>query len=308
MQNVQFSFKIRREMKLILVLLFFVKFNFAYQLFNKNVFNVTSSPEFHEEFCDSCDKLDDIEECPKELTDEDILGCMDDLDWIILYCEPPKILDENNECALEISSEKWREVMENSTAYLGLIYLNNVGERRYGKVLSKMINTIEEEFEYYFAAIGKTAEGEYKMFELETCFDEVGEWNWGDILNEFGVLDSSFMVKISTPQLVSIIFFLLLLVFYLATEELRKTVHGQCWINFLINSLINYVAAIVQLYYIRTEKNSFSPLSSYGRDTERAKNIENFAFKVSSTFVIYTEFSLYFWLNITFFEAFYTFR
>jgi hypothetical protein len=146
------------------------------------------------------------------------------------------------------------------------------------------------------------------LFELLTCIQEVGEWNVDDLYNEDGDFESSFMVKISMPQLISITFFLLLLVFYLAIEELRKTGHGQCWINFLINSLINYSAAIFQLQYIRMEVNSFVPLSSFARDTERAKNIDNFTFKVSSTIVIYTEFSLYFWLNVTFFEAFYTIR
>jgi hypothetical protein len=33
-----------------------------------------------------------------------------------------------------------------------------------------------------------------------------------------------------------------------------------------------------------------------------------FTFKVSSIIIIYTEFSLYFWLNITFFEVFYTLK
>jgi hypothetical protein len=29
-----------------------------------------------------------------------------------LYCEPPKVLDENNECALEIDSKQWRKVLK----------------------------------------------------------------------------------------------------------------------------------------------------------------------------------------------------
>jgi hypothetical protein len=293
-------------MKSILVLLFFVKFSFAYQIYYKNNFNVTSLPEFHEKFCDRCGKFRD-QECPKELKDEDILECLDEIGLFVLYCEPPKILDENNECVLEISSEEWREVMENST-YWVFIYLNNVDGAKFGKVFDKRNITIKDDIDYIFAAIGRTAEGEYKMFDLRTCFQEVGDRNVDDLYIEDGELNLSSMVKLSMPQLISIIFFLLLLIIYLTIEELRKTVYGKCWINFLINSLINYSAAIVQFINIIMEEDSFAPLSSTIRDTKRIKILDIFAFKVSSTFVIFTEFSLYFWLNITFFEAFYTLR
>jgi hypothetical protein len=289
------------------MLLFFVKFNFAYQLYAEDYFNITSSPEFHKHLCNDCKKFRD-RECPKEFNDEDILDCSVAENWKILYCEPPKILNENNECVLEISSEKWRKIMKNSTAYLGLIYLDNVDKRRFGKVLSKRILTIEDGLESYLAAIGKTSEGSYNLFDLKTCFEQVGDRNWDDLKSEAGLLNLNSILKISTPQVISIIFFLLLLIIYLTIEELRKTVHGQCWINFLVNSLINYLAAIVQLVNIIMEENSFVPYSTLRRDTKRTKYIENFTFKVSSTFVIYTEFSLYFWLNITFFEAFYTLR
>jgi hypothetical protein len=297
-------------MKLILVLSFFAKFSFAYQLYGENDFNVTSSLEFHEYLCYSCPKFEDKEECPEELTDEDILGCMDDLNVKILYCEPPKILDENNECVSKISPEKWREVMENSTALWDFIYLNNMDEGKLGKFPSKKM-TIENVHRNYFAVIGRTPEGEYKMFNLRTCFHEVGERNLGDIYNEAGFLDLCSMVKLSTPQLVSIIFFLLLLVFYLTIEELRKSVHGQCWINFLINSLINYLVAIFQLVYVQIDNKHSSYSPSYITIEVLiglAMEIEYLTFIVSSTIVIYTEFSLYFWLNITFFEAFYMMR
>jgi hypothetical protein len=73
--------------------------------------------------------------------------------------------------------------------------------------------------ESFLAAIGKTAEGEYKFFKLLTCFNEVGYWNWHDKENEAGYLESSSKIKLSMPQMISIIFFLLLLIFYLVIEE-----------------------------------------------------------------------------------------
>ncbi len=221
------------------------------------------------------------------------MECLEEIEWIILYCEPPKILDENNECVLGISAEKWEEVLRNTTTlYWRLIYLENMDEGKFGKVLSKKI--AGENSTDVFAAIGRTAEDECKLFKLKTCFQEVGERNWHDLNYEDGSLNLISVVKISTPQLISIIFLLFLLVFYLTIEELRKTVHGQCWINFLVNSLINYSAAIFQLYYIRMEEKSSIYLKYYVRDTKRIENIDSFAFKVSSTFVIYTEFSSYF--------------
>jgi hypothetical protein len=184
-----------------------------------------------------------------------------------------------------------------------------VDNRRYGKVLSK--RNFSDSYANTFAAIGRTAKGEYKMFSLLTCYLEVAERNWVSSLDEEANFDISsamaITLKISMPQLLSIIFFLLLLVFYLSIKELRKTEHGQCWINFLINSLINYSAAIAQLIYLRYKED---PLIStpFGRDAERTLIAESFTFQVSSTIIIYTEFSLYFWLNITFFEAFYMMR
>jgi hypothetical protein len=223
-------------------------------------------------------------------------------EWCLLSCEPPKILDENNECVSEISSEKWREVVENSAEpWMKFIHLDNFDKRRYGKVLIKYRVDLSEEIHFSLAAIGKTADGEYKMLGLWTCYQEVAHWYYYvDSLNEGGDLDLFSMVKILMPQVVSIIFFLLLLIFYLTIGELRKTVYGQCWINFLINSLINYSAAILQFIYFKNEQHD----DSFNSDG----TVENLTFQVSSTIIIFTEFSLYFWLNITFFEAFYTMR
>jgi hypothetical protein len=220
-----------------------------------------------------------------------------------LYCEPPKILDENNECVTEISSEKWREVFQNSSKSLDFIYLDKLDKRRYGKIFSKSREILPKEYDLsYLAAIGRTAEGKYEMLKLKTCYEKIQEQNEADSLNEGGDLDLFSMLKILVPQVLSIIFFLLLVVLYLTIGELRKTVHGQCWINFLINSFINYSAAITQLIYMKMQRN-YNLFYLY--DTEVFKN---FTFTVSSTIIIYTEFSLYFWLNITFFEAFYMMR
>ncbi len=61
-----------------------------------------------------------------------------------------------------------------------------------------------------------------KMLNMRTCCHEVGYRNWADTLNE-DTFDLSSIVKISMPELISIIFFLLLLIFYQTIEELRKT-------------------------------------------------------------------------------------
>jgi hypothetical protein len=294
-------------MKLIFVLLFFVKFSFAYQVYNRNGFNITSA-DFHKELCNKCEKF--CEWHPHELKDDDIFDCLNYMtnNHFTLYCEPPKILDDNNECVSEISSEEWQKVVENSTGrWIDYIYLENMNERENGKVLSKRIIT-EGYRKTHFAAIGKTADGEYKMHNLKTCYDEVAERNLVDLVNEDTYFNSLSMLKISMPQLVSIIFFLLLLIFYLTIEELRKTVHGKCWINFLTNSLINYSAAIFQLIFLRDVEDVDSTYSFDRDGTDELKFLQNVFFNVSSTIIIFTEFSLYFWLNITFFEAFYILR
>jgi hypothetical protein len=120
-------------MKLILMLLFFAKFSFAYQLYNKADFNITSSPEFREELCSFCGKFYD-RVCPEELKDEDILECLEEIYWKILYCEPPKISSEKW-IQQEISSEKWREVLQNNSTLLGLNLLEQCGRKEIWKSL-----------------------------------------------------------------------------------------------------------------------------------------------------------------------------
>jgi hypothetical protein len=102
-----------------------------------------------------------------------------------------------------------------------------------------------------------------------------------------------------TPQLMSIICFLILLIFYLTIEELKKTIYGKCWINFIINSLINYLGTIVTLILFHSEK--------YIEDLV-SEDIIVIILISTCIIIAFTEFSLYFWLNITFFEAFYTIK
>jgi hypothetical protein len=308
--NVQFDFTTRRKMKSILGLLFFLKFSFAYRLYNSDGFNITL-PDLHRSLCIFCKFDCDLR--PQDVNDEDLLHCHDIFSYPLLYCEPPKILDENKECVSEISSEKWQEIFQNSTkSWQDFIYFNNVDLKKFGKVKGKKVTGYG--YGYNFAAIGKSPEGEYKMlnFGLLTCKQEVEGRNWDDGVNEDGGLDLFSMAKISMTQLISIIFFLLLLISYLTIAELRQTVHGQCWINFLIISLINYLAAIFQLIYIKDtgiDKDFYVMIHTITHlKPERTNFIELFTFQVSSTIIIFTEFSLYFWLNITFFEAFYTIR
>jgi hypothetical protein len=206
----------------------------------------------------------------------------------------------------QINYEKWLEVLRKSQGrWSDFISLENLDKRKYGKVLRKQV--IAEVSSHIFTAIGKTANGDYEMFQLTTCHEEVEEWNWDDINKEDGDIDIFWIHLITIPQVISIICYLILLIFYLTIEELRKTVHGKCWINFFINSLINYLAAIFQLLYIKRENESFI-YYSYSGNSGRTRILDFFTFKVSSTVIIFTEFSLYFWLNITFFEAFYNIR
>ncbi len=289
------------KMKLILALLFFVKFNFAYQIHNKNGFNLTLN-FLDEELYKVCRIDRNLHR--KNINDKNILDCLKtefkntyhygnspSHEWQILYCEPPKILDENNDCVSEIDVEKWREVVKNLTGWPIFINLNNVDERSFGKVLRKWIGS--EEGYSIFTAIGKTADGEYTKFNLATCYDEMERWNRNDLHNENGDFNMLSIVKILTPQLLSVICFLILLIFYLAIEDLRKAVYGRCWINFLINSLINYLAAVFLFFFIKREDEA--TMHNLTSPYNNPKNyLKFFRFKASSIIIIFTEFSLYF--------------
>jgi hypothetical protein len=122
-------------------------------------------------------------------------------------------------------------------------------------------------------------------------FLEKNEYNMRDPLQ----IDTRTFLLSITPQLLTIVCYLVLLGFYLIIEDLKKTAHGKCWINFIINSLINYLASIVFLILVHS---GFDPSDEM-----------LFMFFASLFMIVFiTEFSLYFWLNITFFEAFYIIR
>jgi hypothetical protein len=286
-------------MKLVLVLLLFVKFSFAYELYSADG-HYLSEPEDHDGLYKDCNFKRDIK--LSEINDADVMRCFLRYSrWIpnlkILYCEPPKIINENNECALEIDFEQWKKVMEsafvlNDFASLKFIHLKNVNSKKNKK--HKFSNGA------IITVIGKTSENKYEPFEMETCFKKmtelaVNEGKWG-LRDKITTME---LILTLTPQLLSITCYLILLIFYLAVEELKKTIYGKCWINFIINSLINYSGTIVVLVIVHLEK--------YWKYSELGEITESLQILIISI-VVFTEFSLYSWLNITFFEAFYTIR
>jgi hypothetical protein len=137
---------------------------------------------------------------------------------------------------------------------------------------------------------------------METCFDKINELVNNDDKMRYSknFAKMAFQLPILAPQLMSIICFLVLLVLYLTIEDLKKTIYGKCWINFIINSLINYLATIVLLVLFR--------LLEYFNDSGSKNIIIPIMELPIGSIVLLTEFSLYFWLNITFFEAFYIIR
>jgi hypothetical protein len=101
--------------------------------------------------------------------------------------------------------------------------------------------------------------------------------------------DFSCKFKMITPSLISIVCFLVLLIFFTTVE---MSMFGKCMINFLSNSLIKHFASVLPFLFA----------SSFD---SRILNIIGLSFVA---IIIYTKYSLYFWLNITFFEIFYRFR
>jgi hypothetical protein len=285
-------------MKFFLVLLFFVKFSFAYELYSRDGYNLSGSVD-HELIYEKCDFNRDIK--PSEINDADVMRCF--LDWWfydykykILYCEPPKIIDENNECVDEIDSEQWQNVLKSSLKsnddILIFVYLKHEDSKKYKKKFGRQ----------KFAAIGKTSENKYELFGLETCLEKIFELShskgYAKLEDEIDSMELSFTI---TPQLMSIICYLILLVFYLTIGELKRTIYGKCWINFIFNSLINYLGTIVVLVFMQL-------LTFWKEDREISGVIIKILLTLLTPIVAFTEFSLYFWLNITFFEAFYTIR
>jgi hypothetical protein len=239
------------------------------------------------------------------MNDADVMRCIVKNYWLrkdykILYCEPPKIIDENNECALEIDSKAWKNTFKsllNSKYFIfaKFFYLENEDSKKHRKIFGKQ--RFSKNNEIIFAAIGRTSEDSYDLFEMETCYDKITKLM--RIISSENIFKMSVILPILSPQLMSIICYLVLLTFYLAIEELRTTVYGKCWINFIINSLINYLATIVILPV------TIFKIANDDPDPEIVLPISG---QIISITLVFTEFSLYFWLNITFFEAFYIIR
>jgi hypothetical protein len=275
-----------------------VKFSFAYQLYSRDGYNL-SDPKDHEGLYRWCKFNPGIK--PSEINDADVMRCFFEknywfrYDYKILYCEPPKILDENNECVLEIDFEQWQNVLKS----FNFIYLKNEGSKKHRKIFEKGRDIRDRST---FAAIGKTSEGKYELFEMETCYDKIKDLVDNDDKMRYSKIFAkmAFQLPILTPQLLSIICYLILLVLYLTIEDLKKTIYGKCWINFIINSLINYLGTIVVMILLHLR-------FLYEYDFESREIVEIIILSIGSI-VLFTEFSLYFWLNITFFEAFYIIR
>jgi hypothetical protein len=274
-----------------------VKFSFAYQLYSRDGYNLSESGYHHKEIYERCNFNPDIK--PSEINDADVMRCILD-DRLLrgyyrfLYCEPPKILDENNECALEIDFEQWQNVLESLPKssydrFVKFIYLENEDSKKQ-RVIGKWILAGTDQ--RIFAAIGKTSKDKYELLTLQTCRDEIAELTEK---NQDMIQENFVLLPILAPQLMSIICFLILLIFYLTIEDLKTTIYGKCWINFIVNSLINYLATIFVLAL---------PQSPESREIM----IITIMMLLTAFTIIFTEFSLYYWLNITFFEAFYIIR
>jgi hypothetical protein len=279
-------------MKLILVLLLFVKFSFAYQFYSAEGYNF-SDPNDHDGLYKDCKFNRDIK--PSEINDADIMKCVFDKSWLryhhkILYCEPPKFIDENNECVLEIDPEQWKNVFESSLKSNDFgsgkfINLENEDSKKKRRIFGK--RNFSREDRRIFAAIGKTSEGKYELLEMETCLDEI-------LTISRKIATMAFILSSITPQLMSIICYLILLVFYLMIGELKKTIYGKCWINFIFNSLINYSVITIHQILLHSDKEHF-----------HLESIQSLAVIV---IIALTEFYLYVWLNIALFEASHTVR
>jgi hypothetical protein len=150
-----------------------VKFTFAYRLYSRDGFNLSESDYHHNGIYKECDFNRDIK--PSEINDADVLRCFldrwfSDYKYKILYCEPPKIIDENNECVDEIDSEQWQNVLNSSLKsnddyydfgdisnydydyILIFVYLEHGDSKKYKKKLGRRIYS---RYEQKFAAIGK---------------------------------------------------------------------------------------------------------------------------------------------------------
>ncbi len=295
-------------MKLIFTLLLFAKLNSAFQLYNSDGFNLTS-PEYYERIYTWCNFDGDLH--PNNISVADIFKCRDSKVLYVFYCEPPKILDESNKCVSEIGSEEWQKVIARAVKLLwpitNFVYLDSEFSNSYGKVRSKRVFT--ETVNQTFVAVGKTAEGEYKLFEMDICYSGVEKYkcadddpepdksdtkNWPRFnfdlgLPEFVLPDFGCRFKMITPSLISIVCFLILLIFFTVVEI---NIFEKCMINFLSNSLIKHLTTVLPFLFA-------SSLDL------KILNIIGLSFVA---IIIYTKYSLYFWLNITFFEFFYRFR
>jgi hypothetical protein len=183
------------------------------------------------------------------------------------------------------------------------IYLDNKYLSKYGKVRSKQI--FNETEDYTFVAVGQTSEGEYKLFEMDICYNEVEKYKCVVHAKSSGSPDWSLKcpkwlkwicefkigcdLRIILPSLMSIVCFLILPIFY---STAKMYIFGNCMINFLGNSLINQFTSVLPIFFA-------SLLDS--------KILDIIGFS-SVAIIIYTIYTLYFWLNIIFFEVFYRFR
>jgi hypothetical protein len=197
----------------------------------------------------------------------------------------------------EITLEKWQQVLKsypnsNSTGLRIFIFNETQDLKKHGKVFGKQALT--ETKNKHFAVISETPEDGLKLFEIQTCFEKISDLKSIDNYFMWGT-EKTWLFIIMIPQLTSVICFVILLSFYATIDELKNNVHGTCWIHFLGNSLANYLSAIYLLLY-----NIFEV---------KTDHLVLFILVLVAMPVLgFTEFSLYFWMNVTFFETFYVFR
>jgi hypothetical protein len=130
------------------------------------------------------------------------------------------------------------------------------------------------------------------------CLEKIHELNYEHHKDRLEESNKSLIIIVLIPQIISIVCFLALLIIYASIGELSKFIQGKCWIHFLVNSLLNYLTIIFIHFYIFvnswTWESCLLDMYSMGIVTI-----------VAGSILTFTEFSLYFWLNLSFFEAFY---
>jgi hypothetical protein len=275
------------KLKLVLVFSLFKFTSCVSQFYSFIDFNLTAK-EFNSKY--------EIVAKQTELNDE---GLENYLDTYYLYCEPPQILNENGDCKNEISVKEWRKVFEHFS-YIDVdddmlfVYRKDRNSKFFGKIKNKKkFNGPNPDYKA-FIAISSTAESGFELLEFTTCREEILNLTENFMENGLDNTRTKFFICV---QLLSIVCFVILLIIYASIEELRKDIQGKCWIHFLVNSLLNYLFVVISIGIFLMD-------DVIPEDNE----IVQIILIALICFIVFTEYSLYIWVNLTFFETFYTIR